>query len=77
MKLSPSAPHAVPSCAMTETLRRRHGFWYQTGRPFRAAGRGLGWLWEMADLVGSVVALGRGIVWIFRGAGRLLATIFD
>lgn len=62
---------------MTETRHRRHGFWYQVGRPFRAVGRGIGWLWEMADLVSSAVALWRGFVWIFRGAGRLLAAIFD
>lgn len=62
---------------MTETRHRRQVFWYQIGRPFRAAGRGIGWLWEVADLIGSVVALGRGLVWIFRGAGRLLTGIFN
>lgn len=62
---------------MTETQHRRRGFWYQVGRPFRAVGRGIEWIWEVTDIMRSLVALGRAIAWIFRGAGRLLGAIFD
>lgn len=63
--------------AVTDRDGRRRGFWFQVGRPFRAAGRGFVHVLEVVDLIGLVVQLGRGLFWLFRGAGTLLAKAFD
>jgi len=46
-------------------------------RPFRALGRGIARVLEVFDLISVVVNVGRGVVWLFRGVGSLVARIFD
>ncbi|MFE6970952.1 hypothetical protein [Isoptericola sp. NPDC057653] len=58
---------------MTLPNRPRRGFWYQVWRPFRALGRGLARVLEFLDHISVVVNVGRGIVWLVRGAGCVVA----
>jgi len=55
----------------------RRGFWYQVWRPFRAFGRGVARVLGFFDLISLVVNVGRGIVWLVRGAGSVAARIVD
>ena len=57
--------------------RPRRGFWYQVRRPFRALGRGIARVLELVDLVSVVVNVGRGIVWLVRGVGSVVARAVD
>ncbi|WP_402468967.1 hypothetical protein [Isoptericola aurantiacus] len=57
--------------------RPRRGFWHQVWRPFRALGRGIARVAEFFDLISVVVNVGRGIVWLVRGAGSVVARAFD
>ncbi|MFB8229424.1 hypothetical protein [Cellulosimicrobium sp. NPDC055967] len=62
---------------MNPPNRPRRGFWYQVWRPFRALGRGIARVLELVDLVGVVVNVGRGIVWLVRGVGSVVARVVD
>ncbi|MFE5336097.1 hypothetical protein ACFQ8E_09315 [Isoptericola sp. NPDC056573] len=62
---------------MNQPTRPRRGFWYRVGRPFRALGRGLARVLEFFDLISVVVNVGRGIVWLVRGVGSVVARAFD
>jgi hypothetical protein len=46
-------------------------------RPFRALGRGVARVLEIVDLVSVVVNVGRGVVWLVRGVGSVVARVFD
>jgi len=46
-------------------------------RPFRALGRGIARVLELVDLVSVVVSVGRGVVWLARGAGSVVARVVD
>nr|BFF19939.1 hypothetical protein GCM10025730_34600 [Promicromonospora thailandica] len=59
--------------AVRTTDSPRRGFWYQVGRPFRALGRGIGHVLEVLDLIGLVVRIVRGLVWLVRAVGRLVS----
>lgn len=59
--------------AVTVRDRSKQGFWYQVGRPFRAISRAL----DASDLFSGVAMIGRAIVWVGRGLGKLLSAIFD
>ncbi|MGM7420859.1 hypothetical protein [Cellulosimicrobium sp. CpK407] len=62
---------------MSSPSRPRRGFWYQVWRPFRVLGRGIARVLELADLVSVVVNVGRGVVWLARGAGSVVARVVD
>jgi len=62
---------------MTVPSAPRRGFWYQVSRPFRATGRGIVRALDALEIVSLFVNIGRGIVWIVRGAGKLLVFVFD
>ncbi|MFC8596771.1 hypothetical protein [Isoptericola sp. NPDC057191] len=62
---------------MTTAGVTRQGFWHRVGRPFRATGRGIRYVWEGLELLSLVVNVGRGLVWLVRGVGRAVSSIVD
>jgi len=70
-------PTAWQPPAMTVPAPPRRGFWYQAFRPIRATGRGIARAADAIDVISLVVHVGRGVVWLVRGTGRLLASVFD
>jgi hypothetical protein len=46
-------------------------------RPFRALGRAIARVLEFFEVISLVVNIGRGIVWLVRGAGSVVARVFD
>ncbi len=58
------------------TVDAPRGFWHQVGRPFRALGRGIGWVLDVLDLLRLVIAIGRGVAWLFRSIGQAVSGCF-
>ena len=65
------------SAVVNQPSGSRRGFWYQVWRPFRALGRGIARVLDLFDLISLVVNIGRGIFWLVRGAGSVVARVFD